>query len=256
MLIRRDTSVIFNEEFDNDSYYAFKLYELLLTESNLNSWIKNYPIFSTYNFLDGFLDFINMMIDNNFLSYSIKDNILKYLVLVRFNDDKRVETIDEHSFEERVNLINKIIRLVNSGKDNNYITFYRNELIKRTGNLDYLHGRIADKEAVLFESMKFDQQVIYSHSNAVSDSKFTSDYIPIFVSDYKYFQTINCILAEYPKQFRNSLFKQRYDKTISNYLKYNLSNSKKCVSVLYFDQKVRQKIKQLDTMHLPKNMNY
>lgn len=259
MVVRNDTSfhenVVFYQEFDNESYYAFKLYELLLAESHLKGWIEEYPVLSTYNFLNGFLDLIYILIEKQFLSDSIKENILRYLVLVRFNEDERVKFMDEHSFEEKVNLINKIMQIVKLGKGTNYIKFYQEELVRRTDNQYYLLENVDGKEKDLFESMKLDQQVIYSHSSAVTDEQFISYYISYFIKDLKYFQTINCILAEYPRQFNDPLFVQRYNKMISSFLKSSVRKPKTCASILCFDLKVKNVINSFNNTDYSKKIS-
>lgn len=235
---------IVTEGFDNGSYYNYKLYELLLTEDKLNEWISNNPILSTYDFLDGFYSYMLNVIENEFLSDAMKSNVLEYLNLIRFNEDRRIASLDSKSFKERVGLINKLIRLVNSAKGTHYVSFYRNELYKRTNNEMYLLDAIdSKKEEALFESMKFDQFVIYSHSDAISEEEFIKNYAIDLTKDFKYFQTINCILKEYPEQFNNPLFKRRYNIIINIFLNYNMKNSQVSSSIIVFDHKVKTIIK-------------
>lgn len=240
-----DNEATITEGFDNGSYYNYKLYELLLTENKSNKWVSNNPVLSTYDFLDGFYIFLLSIIQNEFLSEAMKSNVLGFLNSIRFNEDKRVELMDNKSFKDRVSLINKLIRLVNLAKGTNYINFYRNELYKRTNNEIYLLDTIdSKKEEVLFESMKFDQFVIYSHSDAISEEDFIKNYIIDLTKDFKYFQTINCILREYPEQFNNPLFKSRYNIIIGIFLKYNIKNPQASSSILVFDHKVKSMIKR------------
>ena len=118
--------------FDDDSYYSFKIFEFLLVESNLKDWIIANPSLSTSDFLTCFLLFIGPFIENNCLSPRMKSNALNYLNLVRFNKDEEVDILDDISKNDRIELINSIIRLINSVDCSKYISFYRQEIYKRT----------------------------------------------------------------------------------------------------------------------------
>lgn len=234
-----------NASFDNDSYYIFKLYELILTEHNLKKWIDEYPVLSTSIFLEGFLDYIKMLIKKNYLGDSFKDNIFRYLVLVRFNDNNRVQLLDNQSFEQRVNLVNEIIRIVHSGKGTNYLNLCRSELFKRTRNPKYLlQPNISQTEKQLFDSIKFDQFVIFTHSIEMPDDEFMEKYVIDLTRDLKYFQTINCILDEYPQQFNDALFQRRYNRIIDFLLKINIKDYQVCSSIISFDTKVKSRIEK------------
>lgn len=87
--------------FDEESYYSFKVFELLLVESDLKEWINRNPTLSTSDFLVCFLLFLGPFLENNYLSPKMKSNALNYLNLVRFNNSK--EVIDDISKSEKLN---------------------------------------------------------------------------------------------------------------------------------------------------------
>ena len=77
--------------FDEESYYSFKVFELLLAESNLKEWINKNPQLCTSDFLVCFLIFLGPFLENHYLSPKMKSNALNYLNLVRFNNSKEVK---------------------------------------------------------------------------------------------------------------------------------------------------------------------
>ena len=227
--------------FDDESYYSFKLCEMLLAESNLKDWVYNNPVINTSHFLVLFSEFINTMIKNDFISPIMKNNALTYLNLVRFNNDKEIDKIDDVPKKIRIILTNDMIRKINIQKGENYLIYYRQEMYKRTCDKDYLTTPFDDfiiqYESILLNSIQFDQYVLLSHSDSISEEDFENDFLPELSSDLRYFNTINCILEEYPHQFLNQLFLKRYLKTIDSFLKFqdnNLNNS----SIIDFNNKV------------------
>ena len=234
--------------FDDESYYSYKICELLLAESDLKDWVCDNPVLSTYNFLSVFNILIGSLLDNDFLSPIMKSNALNYLNLVRFNDDKDVEKIDNTSKNDKILLINDLIRSINIKPGKQYLTYYRQEMYKRTGNDYYLNTPfdfdIKKSEKVLLESMQFDQMVLLSHSDVIGDIEFSNEYLIQLTSDLKYLETINCILEEYPNQFLNELFFERYKKIISIFINNRKGNYDSNVFVL-FNNKVINKTKSL-----------
>lgn len=215
--------------FDDDSYYRFKVLELLLVESDIKEFVYLNPVLSCYDFLQNFSDFIDVYINSDYMGSSFKENILNYLNIVRFNTDPNVSKLDSVSQEEKISFINKIIRKVNIQNGNKYIDYCRCELYKRTANDYYLNcpAYLIEKlENKLFDSIKYDHFVLISHLNIVNEEEFYSDFLLDLSNDIRYFETINCILNEYPQLFLNNLFIDRYNKVVSNSLnKDNLDSN-------------------------------
>lgn len=131
--------------------------------------------------------------------------------------------------KKKISFINKIIRKVNIQNGNKYIDYCRCELYKRTANDYYLNcpAYLIEKlENKLFDSIKYDHFVLISHLNIVNEEEFYSDFLLDLSNDIRYFETINCILNEYPQLFLNNLFIDRYNKVVSNSLnKDNLDSN-------------------------------
>ena len=231
--------------FDEESYYSFKVFELLLTESNLKEWIDNNPVLSTSEFLTCFLIFLGPFLEKQYLSPRMKNNALNYLNLVRFNNSE--EVIEKIPKSEKIELINSIIRLINTQDSNNCFDFYLQEIYKRTSNRKYLSTLnkkvILSIENDIFESIKFDHFVLLSHSNQVSDELFLNEFLPIILNDLRYFKSINCIIKEFPNQFKNPLFIQRYQTVITNFLAIQTSVLG-CKTLVSFNKKVVHIIKK------------
>lgn len=224
----------------DEIYYTFKLSELLMVESDLEEYIANNPLISTGIFLNNFLVCIEPFLNKEYLSPQLKHNILNYLNLVRFNEDKEVDKIDIFKRDERINILNSIIVLINSQCCNNYLDFYFLEAWKRSYN-KLIIDEMSEED--LFNSIKFDYLVLISHSNKIDDIKFKEIFLPILLSSLNYFKTINCILNEYPILFKNIHFLKRYNLVINNFLN-NQNNIKGYNDIISFHKKVMKKIKK------------
>ena len=220
--------------FDENSYLCYKLCQLILADVNSEELVMYNPSISSFDFLSLFLIFISAFSTEESLSPYMKKNALNYLNIVRFSDN-----IDS----DRINLINMIIRTINSQNGHNYIDYYRQELYKRTNNLQYLiypvDSFVDDNEMMLIDSIKFDYLVLLSHSNAITEDDFNDNFLLVLLGDLRYFGSINCILEEYPEKFNDSLFYQRYEVVVNNFLK--LQNNKQGYnSIKKFDNKIKK----------------
>lgn len=226
--------------FDEESYYSFKIFELLLAESDLRDWIKYNPQLSTSDFLTCFLIYLGPFLENNYLSPTMKNNALNYLNLVRFSE--------YNNNKEKIELVNAIIRLINSQDSSKYLNFYRQEMYKRTMDKQcltkYNDSIIINNEQNLLESIKYDQFVLISHSNQINDEIFNEEFLPALLSELHYFKTINCILEEYPQQFKNPVFLMRYNIVINNFLQIQESISSYKTLTTY-NNRVINKVKKI-----------
>ena len=222
--------------FDEDSYLCYKVCQLLLSDSNSDELIKYNSSLCSFDFLSFFLMFISALLQEDYIGPLMKKNVLKYLNNVRFSND-----IDS----DRIHLINTIIRLINIQEGENYLDYYRQEMYKRTHNRQYLvypyNSFIKENEDRLIESMQFDYLVLISHSNLVTDDEFYDNYYQEIISDLRYFETINCILEEYPERLLDPVFYQRYIIIINAFLK-NQNNNYGYHSLIRFNNRVEKKV--------------
>lgn len=234
--------------FEEDSYYIFKVCQLLMSESNLNDFLKENDTLCTSDFMFNFLICIIPFIENKFLSQFMKNNILKYLNYVRFNDNEELNKKETLSKDAKINLVNDIIRMINSADCDNHLIYYREEMYKRTNNklflLNPLDSWIMENEKKLFDSMKLDYFIIYSHSDAVEEQEFDNIFIPELLVDFKYFESINCIIKEYPMQLVNPLFFSRYKKVIENFMNKELDDKER-KEIVQIDKKIVKSIKRI-----------
>lgn len=199
--------------FDDKSYLLYKNCELVLAEKKVEN-LLNKDVFKSYEFLIYFKEYISELVDGKLLSPLMKNNILNYLNMIRFADNEEVNNNNKFS------LINDIIRLVNLCDCKKYTTFYRKEMYKRTNNEDYMNlpsSYIVQSEEKLCNSILFDNLVLFSHSHKVDDNSFKCKYIPKIVGNWKYFETINCILEEYPQKFLDDIFRKRYQMVMEEF---------------------------------------
>ena len=235
--------------FDDKSYTIYKNCQLLLVECDTESVLYNNPIMTGYDFLVCFKDFIDSFAINDYLSPLMKNNVLNYLNIVRFGE--RVESDIE--WKKKISLINKLILLVNSVKGDKYVTFYRKEMFKRTNNDDYMNLPscfIAQSEEKLCKSISYDSLVLLSHSDKIDDFTFQKIYLTKFISNWKYFESINCILKEYPDKFLDTLFMERYQIVMAEFYKRDYGETYNS-GIILFGDKVENRVKSLK---ISKNM--
>lgn len=235
--------------FDDKSYAIYKNCELLLFESDTESLIYNNPVMTSYEFLISFNEFIESFIINDYLSPIMKNNVLNYLNIVRFCETTELDV----DLKKKIWLINEIIVSVNSAKGNKYVTFYRKEMFKRTSNYDYMNlpsHFITQSEDKLCKSICYDSLVLLSHSDKVDDYSFQKIYLSQFISNWKYFESINCILREYPDKFLDSLFMKRYQIVMNEFFKRDYGETYNS-GIILFGDKVENRVKSLK---ISKNM--
>ncbi len=226
--------------FNDKKYYLYKDCELLLFSDDISDIVCNNKLFSSYEFLLFFKEFIKQFIGKDYLSPLMKNNALNYLNEVRFIDKKELKN-------ERIWLIGDIIRLINSTECKKYITYYRKEMFKRTNNGDYMNLPscfVMQSEDKLCKSVKFDHLVLFSHSDKVDDMTFDRDFISKFIGDWKYFESINCILEECPNKFLDKLFMDRFQIVMNEYYKRDYGEPYN-YGIVMFGDKVEKKVKTL-----------
>ena len=141
----------------------------------------------------------------NDLSASVMDNISNFLMAARdYQDENR---------NERIEIINNIVRLMNSQEKDQSLIFYRMQLHTRTKDFKYLF-KASDSEIIkeidnIHDSICHDLFVLVSHSTDVSDMDFINEYLPELKDSDLYYESINTILKENPIVFKDQLFYNR-----------------------------------------------
>ena len=234
--------------FNDKSYSIYKDCELLLVEKDAENLVKNDNYLNSYEFLLNFKEFISNLIDNDYLSPLMKNNVLNYLNVVRFSDNVECDS----NWNKIIWLINDIIKLVNSNNCNKYVTFYRKEMYKRTNNDDYMNLPsvfIIQSEDKLCSSIIFDHLVLLSHSDKVDDLTFDREYIPKLIGNWKYFESINCILEEYPNKFLDKLFMERYQMVMNEFYSRDYGEPYN-YGIVMFGDRVENKTKSLKKVEI------
>lgn len=141
----------------------------------------------------------------NDLSKSVMDNISKFLMAAReYQDENR---------NERIEIINRIVRLMNSQEKDQSLIFYRMQLHTRTKEFKWLfkasNAEIIKEIDNVHDSICHDLFVLVSHSTDVSDMEFVKEYLPELKDSDLYYESINTILKENPLVFKDQLFYNR-----------------------------------------------
>lgn len=184
-------------------YRTKKSAEYIIFNYN-NSNIKNNEIFDVA-FMDLFREIIKQLVKDVGLISSIINNINNYL--------SRARDIKDKYRDERIDIINDIIRMVNTCSKDNYLELYREELAVRRNDDRYLNkypDYIIESEIEnVHLSIINDYFVLYSHSKLVSDETFISDYLSDLINNNIYYECINSILYDEPLIFKDLTFYNR-----------------------------------------------
>ena len=209
--------------FNDNDYYMMKVCERLMVTDNCDKLVEKNDILKTPLFLKYLLKMTKIFTSENVLNAEMKKNLLNYLYYV-------IQHINRES--NMNNIINQIMFTIDSQDKDESIGFFRTEMSKRINN-SYLDDRVIPDAAILhfkdsiFNYIKYDQFVLHTHSNKVSNNDFEKKYIPKILGDDRYFKSLNCILNEYPEQFLNRVFYRRYVTVMSELLSLAEDEEKK-----------------------------
>lgn len=138
-------------------------------------------------------------------------------------------SIKDDNYEERIDLINEIIILINSQKEDNSINFYRSLLYDRFQDkkiLSFSDEYMTMKKEEIKYLMYYDLLVLSSHSLNVSDDDFFETWLNYFKCDELYYISISYILYQYPYIFKNITFENRMNAVLSLNESINSKNKK------------------------------
>ena len=200
----------------------------------------DYEIYEDYKFVQGLIFNTNVSSEYGEAFIEIGDlNHLLYIVKkcnYMFDDDEinnigkileDVKIINDEHTNERINIINEILTILNSGTDKQeYYSFYKEEFIKRISNkkLSKLDNNTIDRyKYIIKTSIALDPIILLSH---VSIDEDLNNYINDFIDSVFYRMSIRAIMQEYPSILNNELFVSRMNKVLNN------SKDKKSVKTL------------------------
>ncbi len=150
---------------------------------------------------------IEAFVERNILSLDMQNNIYNYLYQAReIYDEKR---------ENRIELINEIIKIMNQSSVDNSMGFYKYELYKRQDDkrcLSYSGEQVAAEIDNIKKSICNDF-LVFSAQNSIdtSDKEFIEEELQELVDDPMYYNTLNAFLYEQPILFKDLTF---YNRTI------------------------------------------
>lgn len=192
-------------EDEQDIYYIHKFLIAIMFDDNY-SYYKKIPWVYDIDVLEQFKYIVRYYTENNCLSDKVKDNVYKILV------DGR--SIKDEYYNERIELINEIICILNSQKNDISLQYYLGQLLirkRRSKNelkkyhLQDLYNEIPS----IHESIFSDFMVLLSHSDQITNEQFVERYLSEFSKDKLYYESLNVILRECPSMFQNKLFIDR-----------------------------------------------
>ena len=233
--------------FDDDAYYLMKFQMLMLVMNNHEKLVKDDYSLISFPFIASFIPFIDAFLKKNLLSHEMRENFLRYLNVARFsNGNKKLNSFEQVEENLKITVINKLIAMVNSQDYDDSMRYYRYQMCVRTDDKIYLNrfkvtdADILDEKDDLFESMAYDCFVLYTHSVNMSLNDFQK-IITDISKNQLYYETITCILNEYPYQFLNKVFYDRCQMVLSK----SLEDSRGI-----YAKNIRSLIKNIDKVQL------
>ena len=205
---------------DYEVYEDFKFVQGLIFNSNVSREYGN-------AFIElGDLMHLKYIIEN--CNYMFDDTEINNIGLI-LQDVKDIE--DEYT-NERINIINEILTILNSGIDKQeHYSFYKEEFLKRINNkkLSKLDDIAIERyKYIIKTSIALDPIVLLSHTTNEED---INNYLNDFIDSVFYRMSIRAIIQEFPLILNNELFINRMNKVLDN------SKDKKSVKTLRKDIK-------------------
>lgn len=216
-----------NEETKLESYITLKCIESIIFDINDKNIYDN----DIYNikFLKLVKETIDIYARMGYINAECKEKIFRFLMPAREIKDKYRN--------ERFEIVNDIIRILNCISKDESINFYRVEIFKRTGEKDFLNAnKLYDEEIELEidrlgQAMSFEFFMIKSILDNNGDYKFIFEAVPELENNQFFYDAINLFLSEYPELFKNKQFYERIhyvlNKTESNLNDKNISKINK-----------------------------
>lgn len=168
------------------------------------------------------------------VSNKLKENMFKFLSNGR--------DIRDENREKRLEIINNMITVLNKSKEDEELTFYREELVKRSGDIKYRakydNDIIRDQMDLVDKSIGFDIAVLEALIETTSDEDFIKNYLPDLIDNAFYLNSINAIMIECPSLFQNQTFYNRNICVLNSLNEKIVENNKKLI------KKVSKKIKK------------
>lgn len=220
-------------------YRSTKL-ALYIIFNEINNDYKNEPFLFNTVIIECLKDAVEEFINKNILSNDMKNNIYNYLYQAReIYDDKR---------EDRIEISNEIIRIMNQSYIDNSIGFYKYELYKRQDDKQYLscsNEQVESEISNIKESI-CDDFLIFIAQNEIDTptEEFVEEELEDLVNDPMYYNSINAFLHEQPYLFKDLTF---YNRTLCvldlKMQKYNNHSTKKLNKK--FVKKIKNKVKDI-----------
>jgi len=218
---------MYNEN-EQDLYYLHKLLLALMFDKEDNykkiKWIYDLDVLAIFR------DLIYGFTKENSIRHQVKDNICKIMV-----DGREIK---DENYKERIKIINNIIINMNLQKKDNSFMFYLGELslrgIDKKELKKYTVDDVLEEVPYIEESICNDFSVILSHGKNLSDEEFEKQYLPSFIDNDYYYESLNMILHECPSMFKNKVFARRVNQVLglNKDISRNYKNSHKQIKRL------------------------
>ena len=192
-----------------DAYYLQKFLMFIMFDNTRESYKETDWIYDI-DVLKNFKELIEVFGKQGCIRPQIKNNIYNILI-----DGRQIE---DENYKQRIELINEIIIILNTLPEQDYMKFYCGQLCYRLQDSKELKKLTVDQiiESVpeTEDSICTDFTVLLSHSKNTTDEQFVSYYLPEFVNNGFYYESLNMILKECPSYFKDELFRDRMNSVI------------------------------------------
>ena len=188
--------MIDKEQYIYEKYIYFLIFDNIKEKNQNQEWINDIQTLTSLK------QVLSEFIKYNHMSLEIKEKLFDVISCSR--------NLKTDNYEQKVEILNDIIRLINSQRKDNSDEFYRGEACRRYGTTKYSLSDYSIDEyiAELNDSIAYDFIIVYTHA-MFNDNSF-NNIIGDFSQEFrKYYLSLNAILKENPYLFKDDKFKSR-----------------------------------------------
>ena len=212
-----------------EEYLSVKFIYYILFNNNEN--YKNQEWITDINVFYNMKKVLETLANNNFINSRVKQKVYDILMASR--------EIRTDNYEERIDVINDIVSILNRQIHDESFIFYISEYCKRNGikSNKFMVYDIDKEFNNLNISIAYDYIILKTFSSSVTDKEFADEYL----EDLKenpglFYEALNTFLEEFPEIFKNSIFFERMNILLNSIYEQNKSSKLKKLNKLFYKE--------------------
>lgn len=224
-------------QLEIENYYNYKWWLHIIFDTETKNYLKNPHITFNTCVLENLKIIVESFTKKGYFSNEIKYNLYMLLGYAREYKDENIK--------ERTDIINDIIKLLNTQEEDNSLVYYRSQLYTRTRDLRFLFCSseiIALNQEYIKQLLYDDFTIIVTHQKETTEQQFDEEYFIQFQNQKIYYENLYMLLEECPYLFKDEVFYNRVMKVLNkNSKKEKFENANNKIK-----KKINRKIRRLD----------